>query len=155
MALVCVAWPCRVGQLAAAGRRRRAGYAEPAGASCEVASGHVSIVATAPSATPAVEFDRVSLAFDDRVVLCDVSFSVPAGAMKILFGASGAGKSMVLKLILGLVRPDAGRILVDGVRIDTMSEHELMGIRAGIGMLFQESATLHQTSSQSSLFWEL
>ena len=68
--------------------------------------------------TPAVVFDQVSFAFDDHVVLRDVSFSVPQGSMRILLGASGAGKSIVLKLILGLLRPDSGTILVNGQRID-------------------------------------
>src|SRR5262249_53191802 len=89
---------------------------------------------------PAVEFDRVSLAFDAQVVLRDISFIVPAGGMKILFGVSGSGKSTILKLILGLLRPDSGRIFVNGVRIDAMSEAGLMAVRADIGMLFQESA---------------
>src|SRR5262245_27395907 len=90
--------------------------------------------------TPAVEFDRVSLAFDEQVVLRDISFTVPQNGMKILFGASGTGKTTILKLILGLLRPDAGLILVNGTRIDTLSEHDLMAVRANIGMLFQESA---------------
>jgi phospholipid/cholesterol/gamma-HCH transport system ATP-binding protein len=90
--------------------------------------------------TPAVEFDRVSLAFDDNVVLRDVSFVVPKGRMAIMLGASGTGKSVALKLILGLLRPDAGRILVNGHRIDQMSEQDLLGVRADVGMLFQESA---------------
>ena len=58
----------------------------------------------------------------------------------MLLGASGAGKSVVLKLILGLLRPDAGRIFVDGRRVDDMPERDLMAVRANIGMLFQESA---------------
>jgi phospholipid/cholesterol/gamma-HCH transport system ATP-binding protein len=89
---------------------------------------------------PAVVFDDVSFAFDDHVVLRDISFEIPAGRMTVLLGASGSGKSVVLRLILGLLRPDAGAILVDGHRIDRMSEADLMPIRAGIGMLFQESA---------------
>ena len=88
----------------------------------------------------AVCFDRVSLAFDDRVVLSDISFVVPRGSMTILLGASGSGKSVVLKLVLGLLRPDSGAVVVDGQRIDTMSERDLLRLRAGIGMLFQESA---------------
>jgi phospholipid/cholesterol/gamma-HCH transport system ATP-binding protein len=60
--------------------------------------------------------------------------------MAILLGASGAGKSVLLKLILGLFRPDSGAIFINGERVDTMSEQELMRVRAGIGMLFQESA---------------
>jgi phospholipid/cholesterol/gamma-HCH transport system ATP-binding protein len=87
-----------------------------------------------------VEFDRVSFAFDEHVVLKDISFSVPHGAMRILLGASGAGKSIVLKLILGLLRPDSGRILVNGLRVSDMAERDLLQLRAGIGMLFQESA---------------
>jgi phospholipid/cholesterol/gamma-HCH transport system ATP-binding protein len=89
---------------------------------------------------PAVEFAGVSFAFDDHVVLRNVSFSVPIGGMKILLGASGTGKSVVLKLILGLLRPDSGTIFVNGRRIDRMTEAELMDVRGDIGMLFQESA---------------
>jgi phospholipid/cholesterol/gamma-HCH transport system ATP-binding protein len=88
----------------------------------------------------AVVFDHVSFAFDDHVVLRDVSFTVPHGSMRILLGASGAGKSIVLKLILGLLCPDSGRIFVNGERVDTMPESELMRVRADIGMSFQEIA---------------
>jgi phospholipid/cholesterol/gamma-HCH transport system ATP-binding protein len=88
---------------------------------------------------PAVSFEIVSLAFDDNV-LQDISFPVDAGHMAMLRGASGAGKSVVLKLILGLMKPDSGIIRVQGDRIDTMTERELMEVRAGIGMRFQESA---------------
>jgi phospholipid/cholesterol/gamma-HCH transport system ATP-binding protein len=89
---------------------------------------------------PAVVLDKVSFAFDDHVVLRDVSFVVPRGGMTILLGPSGAGKSVVLKLILGLIRPDTGRIFVNGERTDAMAERDLMRVRANIGMLFQESA---------------
>jgi phospholipid/cholesterol/gamma-HCH transport system ATP-binding protein len=88
----------------------------------------------------AVVFDKVSFAFDDLVVLRDISFSIPAGSMSILLGASGAGKSVVLKLILGLFRPDRGAVLVNGQRVDTMSEYDLLRLRGDIGMLFQENA---------------
>jgi phospholipid/cholesterol/gamma-HCH transport system ATP-binding protein len=90
--------------------------------------------------SPAVVFDRVSFAFDDHVVLRDVSFSVPMGGLTLLLGASGAGKSIVLKLILGLLRPDAGMIVVNGQRIDQMPERELLYLRTDIGMSFQEIA---------------
>lgn len=89
---------------------------------------------------PAVVFDKVSLAFDDNVVLREVSFTVGAGDMTILLGASGAGKSVTLKLMLGLLKPDSGAIRVNGVRIDNMSEAKMMTVRGDIGMLFQESA---------------
>ena len=87
-----------------------------------------------------VEFEGVSIAFDDNVVLRDVSFVVPKGRMTIMLGASGSGKSVALKLILGLLRPDTGRILVNGHRVDQMSEHDLLRVRADVGMLFQETA---------------
>jgi phospholipid/cholesterol/gamma-HCH transport system ATP-binding protein len=96
--------------------------------------------ATGNADSPAVVFKHVNFAFDDHVVLKDVSFSVPRGSMAILLGASGAGKSIVLKLILGLLRPDAGEILVNGERIDRMPERDLLRLRTDIGMSFQEIA---------------
>jgi phospholipid/cholesterol/gamma-HCH transport system ATP-binding protein len=92
------------------------------------------------AALAAVRFDNVWFAFDDHVVLRGISFSVPKGSMRVLLGASGSGKSVVLKLILGLLRPDSGSILVDGEPIERMDERELLRKRADIGMLFQESA---------------
>src|SRR6188472_3452764 len=94
----------------------------------------------APTVQPAVVLNNVSFAFDEHVILQDVSFSIPKGSMRILLGASGAGKSVLLKLILGLLRPDAGSILVNGQRIDQMRESDLLRVRGDIGMLFQESA---------------
>jgi phospholipid/cholesterol/gamma-HCH transport system ATP-binding protein len=88
----------------------------------------------------AVVFDKVTFAFDDHVVLHEVSFSVPKATMALLLGASGAGKSIVLKLILGLIRPDSGTILVNGQRIDSMPERDLLRLRTDIGMSFQEIA---------------
>lgn len=88
----------------------------------------------------AIVFEHVSLAFDDHVVLRDLSFTVPKGSMRILFGVSGAGKSVILKLALGLLRPDSGTITVNGLRVDQMPEQELLKMRADIGMVFQENA---------------
>jgi phospholipid/cholesterol/gamma-HCH transport system ATP-binding protein len=92
------------------------------------------------TASPAVVFEHVSFAFDDDVVLRDISFVVPPGRMRIMLGASGAGKSVVLKLTLGLFRPDSGKIFVHGARIDDMSERDLLRMRGDIGMMFQEGA---------------
>jgi phospholipid/cholesterol/gamma-HCH transport system ATP-binding protein len=89
---------------------------------------------------PAVAFDKVTFAFDDHVVLRNISFSIPKGSMRILLGASGAGKSVILKLILGLLHPDSGTIAVNGERVDNLPERDLLRMRADIGMLFQESA---------------
>ena len=88
----------------------------------------------------AVSFDHVSLAFDEKVVLEQISFALLPGRMTIFLGASGSGKSTVLRLILGLLKPDAGAILIGAHRIDTMRERELMGVRADVGMVFQEGA---------------
>jgi phospholipid/cholesterol/gamma-HCH transport system ATP-binding protein len=88
----------------------------------------------------AVEFSHVSLAFDDLVVLRDISFCIPKGATRFLLGASGAGKSVVLKLILGLLRPDSGTVWVNGQQVNAMAERELLRLRADIGMVFQENA---------------
>ena len=103
----------------------------------------------------AVEFDRVTLAFDDHVVLRDLSFAVPEGSMQILLGASGAGKSLVLKLILGLLRPDSGAVLVNGHRVDSMPEAELLAMRSGIGMVFQENALFDSLSVAENVGYRL
>jgi phospholipid/cholesterol/gamma-HCH transport system ATP-binding protein len=107
------------------------------------------------AAPPAVVFDNVSLAFDEQVVLRGVTFSVPHGSMRILLGASGAGKSVILKLILGILRPDAGRILVNGERIDRMSERDLLRVRGDIGMLFQESALFDSLTVEENVGYRL
>jgi phospholipid/cholesterol/gamma-HCH transport system ATP-binding protein len=89
---------------------------------------------------PVVLLDKVSLAFDDKVVLRDVSFTLLPGHTKVILGASGSGKSTILKLILGLWKPDGGAIWVNGERVDTMDELQLMKMRGDIGMVFQEGA---------------
>jgi phospholipid/cholesterol/gamma-HCH transport system ATP-binding protein len=90
--------------------------------------------------TPAVEVEHLSFAYDDHVVLSDVTFTIPRGSMTMLLGASGAGKSVLLKLVLGLLRPDGGTIAVNGQRIDRMPEDDLLALRSDIGMVFQENA---------------
>lgn len=89
---------------------------------------------------PVVMFDKVNLSFDEKVILRDVTFAVQKGHTKIFLGASGAGKSTILKLMLGLLKPDSGTIWVLGERVDLMSEDELMKVRQHIGMVFQEGA---------------
>ena len=89
---------------------------------------------------PVVVFEHVSLAFDDTVVLRDVSFTLGRGHTKIILGASGAGKSISLKLLLGLLKPDNGKIWVNGQLINDYSEEQMMKVRADIGMVFQEGA---------------
>ena len=103
----------------------------------------------------AIVFDHVSLAFDDHVVLKDLSFTVPKGAMRLLFGASGSGKSVILKLILGLLRPDSGTIHLDGARVDTMPERDLLKLRADIGMVFQENALFDSLTVEQNVGFRL
>src|SRR5262245_18174120 len=110
---------------------------------------------TGDTSSEAVVFDHVSLSFDENVVLRDVSFSLQRGHMAMLLGGSGAGKSVVLKLILGLLKPDSGSISVHGVRTDTMTEDELMGIRDDIGMLFQESALFDSLTVAENVGYKL
>jgi phospholipid/cholesterol/gamma-HCH transport system ATP-binding protein len=93
-----------------------------------------------PGELPVVQLEHVHLAFDDNVVLRDVSCSLLPGHTKIILGASGSGKSTILKLILGLLKPDAGRVWVNGERVDGMSEGELLRMRSDLGMVFQEGA---------------
>jgi len=107
------------------------------------------------SESPAVRFEGVSFAFDDHVVLRDVTFDIHKGSMKILLGASGAGKSVVLKLMLGLMRPDAGTIAINGQRIDDMSEQNLLRVRGDMGMLFQESALFDSLTVSENVGYRL
>jgi len=87
-----------------------------------------------------IEFQNVYKSFDNETVLNNVSFKVNRGETKIILGVSGSGKSTILKLILGLIRPDEGRILIEGREITRLKEHELSSFRSGIGMVFQEGA---------------
>ncbi|HKP85229.1 MAG TPA: ATP-binding cassette domain-containing protein [Blastocatellia bacterium] len=88
----------------------------------------------------AIEFQNVTMAYDDRVILDDVSFVVNPGETKIVMGGSGTGKSTILKLVLGLIKPQEGRILIDGEDTTGYSEQEMTEIRQKIGMVFQEGA---------------
>jgi phospholipid/cholesterol/gamma-HCH transport system ATP-binding protein len=87
-----------------------------------------------------VEFDRVSLAFDGKTVLEEISFVLEHGETKIVLGATGSGKSVLLKLTMGLLEPDSGRIVVLGQEISGAHEEDLVGVRHRIGMVFQEGA---------------
>src|SRR5688572_13666108 len=104
---------------------------------------------------PAIVLEQVNLAFDEKVILRDVSFSLLPGHTKIILGASGSGKSTILKLILGLLKPDGGRIHVNGERVDTMSERELMAVRADLGMVFQEGALFDSLTVAENVGYKL
>jgi phospholipid/cholesterol/gamma-HCH transport system ATP-binding protein len=102
-----------------------------------------------------VVFERVSLAFDDKVVLDEISFELLPGRMKIFLGASGAGKSTILRLLLGLLRPDGGKIFVLGKRVDDAREAELMDVRARLGMVFQEGALFDSLTVRENVGFRL
>ena len=102
-----------------------------------------------------IELKHVSLAFDDKVVLKDVSFELLPGHTKVILGGSGSGKSTILKLILGLLKPDGGTIFVNGKRVDAMSEEDIMEVRADIGMVFQEGALFDSLSVEENVGYKL
>jgi phospholipid/cholesterol/gamma-HCH transport system ATP-binding protein len=90
---------------------------------------------------PAIEFRNVSLSFGEHAALSDVSFSLPKGEMIILTGVSGSGKSVLLHLAIGLLKPDAGQVLIEGREIQQLAESELIDLRGGLmGMVFQEDS---------------
>jgi phospholipid/cholesterol/gamma-HCH transport system ATP-binding protein len=104
---------------------------------------------------PIVVFDDVTLAFDENVILSNISFTLRTGHTKIFLGASGAGKSTILRLILGLLKPDAGLIFVNGERVDDMAEDQMMQVRADLGMVFQEGALFDSLSVRENVGYKL
>jgi len=104
---------------------------------------------------PVVVFDHVALAFDEKVILKDVSFTLIGGHTKIFLGASGAGKSTILKIIVGLLRADGGVVWVNGERVDQMTEHEMMRVRAHLGMVFQEGALFDSLTVRENVGYKL
>ncbi|MEZ5336827.1 MAG: ATP-binding cassette domain-containing protein [bacterium] len=87
-----------------------------------------------------ISFEGVQLSFGSHQVLRDVSFSVPSGQMTAVLGPSGSGKSTILRLIMGLIRPQQGRVIVDGEDVTKMSERRLQRSRRKMGMVFQHNA---------------
>jgi phospholipid/cholesterol/gamma-HCH transport system ATP-binding protein len=104
---------------------------------------------------PVIVFEHVDLAFDDKVILKDLSFTIEPGHTKIFLGASGAGKSTILKLILGLLKPDRGEIHVMGQRVDQMSEVDMMKVRQHLGMVFQEGALFDSLTVRENVGYKL
>src|SRR5437867_5932281 len=104
---------------------------------------------------PAIVFDRVQLAFDDNVVLKDISFTLIKGHTKIILGASGSGKSTALKIITGLLRADAGVVWVNGQRVDQLTERQMMSVRNDLGMIFQEGALFDSLTVRENVGYKL
>src|SRR6266545_1531157 len=104
---------------------------------------------------PVIVFDRVELAFDDKVVLRDLSFTLLKGHTKIILGASGSGKSTALKIITGLLKADGGVVWVNGERVDQLTEAQMMAVRADLGMIFQEGALFDSLTVRENVGYKL
>ena len=104
---------------------------------------------------PTLEMKDVVKYYGDTAVLNGISFSVFRGETKIIIGASGSGKSTVLKLIMGLEKPDDGKIFVEGEEITKLNERQLVGIRQKIGMVFQESALFDSLTVRENVAYRL
>jgi phospholipid/cholesterol/gamma-HCH transport system ATP-binding protein len=113
-----------------------------------------------PAPTPdtvhkAIRFEDVHLAFEDLTVLDGVSFELKRGETKVVLGVAGSGKSTILKLCLGLLRPDSGNIYVLGHDITQMREEELFDLRSKIGIVFQESALFDSLTVRENVAFRL
>jgi phospholipid/cholesterol/gamma-HCH transport system ATP-binding protein len=114
-----------------------------------------SAVTTKENSAPAIIFEDVALAFDENQVLRGVSFRLARGETKAIFGVAGSGKSLILKLAMGLIRPDSGRILVLGEDVTQMREEDLFKLRGKIGMVFQESALFDSLTVRENVAYRL
>jgi phospholipid/cholesterol/gamma-HCH transport system ATP-binding protein len=115
-----------------------------------------------PLATPetggehkAIIFENVSIAFEERTILDSVSFELLRGETKVLLGVAGSGKTTALKLAMGLIKPDSGRIFVLGHEVTAMSEGQLFDLRGHIGMVFQESALFDSLTVRENVAYRM
>lgn len=104
---------------------------------------------------PVVIFENVSIGFDGSPVLDNVSFSVASSETRILLGPAGVGKSVLLKMANGLLRPDSGRIYLFGEEITTMPEEQLFALRTRTGMVFQEGALFDSLTVRDNVGYQL
>ncbi|HEY1495181.1 MAG TPA: ATP-binding cassette domain-containing protein [Candidatus Solibacter sp.] len=109
----------------------------------------------APQASSVLRFENVSVAFDDVVALQEISFTAHEGEARVILGAAGSGKTVLLKTAMGLVKPESGKVLVFDKDISTMTEHALFEIRSKIGMLFQESALFDSLNIEENVAYPL
>jgi len=104
---------------------------------------------------PVLRFEHVSVAFEDAPALVDVSFKAYEGESRVILGATGSGKTVLLKTALGLQRPDSGTVYVFGKDISRMRERALFEIRSRMGMLFQESALFDSLNIEENVSYPL
>jgi phospholipid/cholesterol/gamma-HCH transport system ATP-binding protein len=109
----------------------------------------------AGSKPPVLRFENVSVSFDGIPAIHDVSFVAVEGESRVILGAAGSGKTVLLKTALGLVRPDSGKVFVFGQDISSLREQELFDIRSKIGMLFQESALFDSMNIEDNVAYPL
>ncbi len=109
----------------------------------------------APSSEPVVIFKDVTIGFNGHAVLEDISFTVAPGETRILLGPAGVGKSVLMKLTNGLLKPDRGSICVFGQEITTMREEDLYALRGRIGTVFQESALFDSLTIRDNVGYRL
>jgi phospholipid/cholesterol/gamma-HCH transport system ATP-binding protein len=109
----------------------------------------------AESKPPILRFEHVNVSFEGVEALRDMTFEANEGESRVILGAAGSGKTVLLKTALGLVRPDSGKVFVFGRDISGMQERELFGIRSRIGMLFQESALFDSMSIEDNVAYPL
>jgi len=108
------------------------------------------------SSGPEIEFRHVSLRFDEKPALIDVSFQLARGEMIFVTGKSGSGKSVLLHLAIGLIKPDEGQIFIRGREIETLDEAELVAVRGGsMGMVFQEDSLFTGMSVYDNVAYRL
>jgi phospholipid/cholesterol/gamma-HCH transport system ATP-binding protein len=117
------------------------------------ASGH-SATSEQPSTT-VLRFDRVSFAFEEANVLEEISFELDRGESLVLLGAAGSGKTVLLKLALGLLRPTGGSLSLFGQPVDALPEKDWFSVRARIGVLFQEGGLFDSLNIQENVAYPL
>lgn len=103
----------------------------------------------------AIVFDDVWISFGQNEVLRGVSFKVPIGETKAIFGVAGSGKSTILKLALGLLKPDSGQTIVLNEDVTNMQERALFDLRGKVGMVFQESALFDSLTVRENVAFRL
>src|SRR5262245_44698901 len=107
------------------------------------------------AANDIIVFENVSLAFEENVVLDGISFRLPRGETKAIFGVAGSGKSTILKLAIGLIKPDGGHIYTLGEDITLMREDDLFELRRKVGIVFQESALFDSLTVHDNVAYRL
>ncbi len=105
--------------------------------------------------SPILQFDHVTVKFEDAEVLSDISFAAYEGESRVILGAAGSGKTVLLKTALGLIKPDVGKVYAFGKDLTVMSERELFEVRSRMGMLFQESALFDSLTIEENVAYPL